>query len=201
MHLNSQQRISTWRRYIYIQANRLNMDKYMTNANADAVFFSERYAAAVLHCTPLRGQIDRGLPRMRLGHPTSSDHSSDARRKQAWQHLNRWPRRCGVASRQAGILRKKLWSIIAVQIRYCYRYRVPCWRCCCGTARESRKVRVFLAEFLNSLQQSKPPRIHDSFHMSNYSSFHIKKLTTGLSGPSKNIQNPPVTTQRYSCSN
>lgn len=34
---------------IYIQANRVNMDKdkYMTNANADAVFFSERYAAAV----------------------------------------------------------------------------------------------------------------------------------------------------------
>jgi hypothetical protein len=106
-----------------------------------------------------------GLPPcMHLGHLMTSDHSSDPRRKQAWQHLNHWPWRCSLVARQAGILCKKLWSIIAIQICYCYPYHVPCWRCCCRIACESRKLRVLLAEFLNHLRQSKPPRMHDGFH-------------------------------------
>lgn len=105
---------------------------------------------------------------MHFGHPIFGDRSSDPRRKQAWQHLNHWPWRCSLVAGQAGILCKKLWSIIHCHsnllICYCYLYLVPCWRCCCRIACESRKLSILLAEFLNRLQESKPPRIHDDFH-------------------------------------
>lgn len=170
----------------------------------------ERYASAVLTDLRTTSQIDRGyqLPQcIHLGHPMSSDHSSDSRRKQAWQHLNHcWPWRCSLVARQAGILCKELWSIIAIQICCCYSYRVPCWRCCCGIACESRKLRVRLAEFLNCLRQSKPPRMHDGFHWAIIQTVFDSCSTSrnelhGYQDLPERFWIPTATTQHYSCSN
>ena len=98
-----------------------------------------------------------------LEHPMASDHPSDPRRKQTWQHLNHWPWRGSLLARQAGILCNSHWDIIAIQICFCYLYGIPCWRCCCGIACYSRNLSVVLAEFLNHLRQTYPARIHKNF--------------------------------------
>lgn len=96
-----------------------------------------------------------------LGHPMSSDHSSDPRRKQTWQHLNHCPWGGTFLARQAGIFCKRLWGIMAIQICFCYWYGRPCCSCCCWITCCCRKLSVLLAEFLDHLQETNPPRIHE----------------------------------------
>jgi len=145
----------------YTRAKWMNMDNFMTPE-----ILCRWQLPSLVPCRSAHRfthKLVMGRTCTHLKHPMSSDHSSDPRRKQTWHHLNHWPWRGSLLAIQAGILCKSHWDIIAIQNCFCYRYGVPCWRCCCGIACYSRNLSVVLAEFLNDLRQTNPARIHKNF--------------------------------------